>query len=165
MRITSLSISALLMVFLVACDQPDVPEGADSSTRKRLSSNASFAKFGDYEVHVNGLVAAELTPEVAQTFGITRSENRGMVNLVVLRQGEGDAQQMPVKAGVTVSAANLTAQSKSITMREVIDGPSIYYIGDLPVNHEETITFDFDVRPEGSTRVLPIRFVYQFYTK
>ena len=64
-----------------------------------------------------------------------------------------------------VSASNLTGQLKNMELREIIDGPSIYYIGVVKVDNRETINFDFDVQPEGSNQVLLIRFTHEFYTK
>lgn len=163
MRDSGLIQIAALVAFLglVACEPADQAGGSDS--RARLDANNASVALGDHRIHVNAMVTGELTPEVAQGYGIQRSANKGFVNLVVLT-GEAGAEA-PVAAEVTVSATNLTGQLKSMTMREIVDGASVYYIGEVDVDNRETINFDFDVRPADSNRVHLIRYTHQFYTK
>ena len=155
----------VLLCGLVACDSPSTRGGAEAEGRTRLSVNQSNAEFGDYVVHVNALTTASLTPEVAQLYGITRSENRGMVNLVVLQKTSDAAGTRPVRANVELTAANLTGQVKSIAMQEVIDSESIYYTTVVSVDDLETINFDFDIQPEASSQNLPVRFTHKFYER
>ncbi len=155
----------VVVLVLAACGSADETGSiTGSEARTRLSANKSSAQFGDYEILVIAMSTADLTPEVAQGYDIVRSENKGLVNLVVLRKAADNANT-PISAKVRVSAANLTGQLKSMELREIIDGPSIYYIGVITVDHRETIKFDFDVQPEGSSQVLLIRFMHEFYTK
>jgi hypothetical protein len=127
--------------------------------------NNSYGEFGDYVVHVNAMTSAGLTPEVAQNYDITRSENSGLINLVVLKQTDDIGASKPVKADVSTSAANLNGQLKTFNLTEIEDGDSIYYIGLVSVDDREIINFDFDVIPEGTSQVLQIRFTHEFYTK
>ncbi len=157
-----LIISAVLL--LTGCDSPSELGSAEAQGRTRLSANKSYAEFGEYTVHINAMSTAALTPEIAQGYGITRSETTGLINLVVLRESAELGQPMPVNASVKVSAANLTAQSKAIEIREIVDGPSIYYIGTVSIDNEETINFDTDIVPEGSNRNLQVRYTNKFYT-
>ncbi|MGI9292027.1 MAG: DUF4426 domain-containing protein [Gammaproteobacteria bacterium] len=147
---------------LVACGSPsDV--GSSGEGRTRLSLNKSYAEFGEYVIHINGMASTSLQPFIADRYGIARNENRGVVNLVVLKKTDTVGVNKPVKAVVNMSAANLTGQVKNIAVAEVEDGESIYYLGQISVDHRETINFDIDVRPENGPRVLPVRFTYQFY--
>ena len=89
------------------------------------------------------------------------------MNLVVLGKAD-DGVEKPVGGKVEVSAANLTGQLKNIELREIdesVDGGGIYYIGVVSVADRETINFDFDVQPEGSSQLLLIRYTHEFYTK
>jgi hypothetical protein len=74
-------------------------------------------------------------------------------------------QDEPIKASVSLSAANLTGQLKSVDVREIEDSTSIYYLGEVSVDDKETINFDFDILPEGDDRTLLVRFSHQFYTR
>ena len=153
----------LLLLGVTACDSPSELGSAEGEGRTRLSVNNSYAQFGDYVVHINAMSTASLTADVAQTYDITRSNNSGLVNLVVLQKSDDLAGDKPVKADVTLKAANLTGQVKSVNIREIIDAESIYYIGVITIDDRETINFDLDIIPEGSTRRLPVRFTHEFY--
>jgi hypothetical protein len=50
-------------------------------------------------------------------------------------------------------------------LREIEDDSSIYYIGEVSIDDQETINFDFDVLPEGEDRPYLVRFSHQFYTQ
>jgi hypothetical protein len=156
---------AALLLTLNACDPAAITNNASADGRMRLSANNSNGEFGQYVVHVNAMTASSLTPEVAQNYGITRSENRGLVTVVILKKSSDMAAAQPVLSDVEVTAANLTGQLKPVELREIIDGDSIYYIGLVRVDNRETINFDIDIRPNDSSRKLPIRFSHQFYTR
>lgn len=156
----------LLIAFLIgACESPSDAGARSGDGRERLSINDSYGEFGDYVVHVNAMTTAGLNPEIAQSYGITRSENKGLINLVVLKKPDGVGQDQPVRAAIGLTAANLTGQVKTVEVREIEDNVSIYYIGEVSVDDRETINFDFDVRPEGSDRTLLVRYSHQFYTR
>ena len=160
---------ALLVVMaatMAGCDSADNSAALENDSRVKLNAKNSFAQFGQYVVQVNAMSTADLTPEIAQGYGIVRSPNQALVNLVVLRKA--DDSQKPVGGNVTVSAANLTGQLKNLELREInelTDGGSIYYIGLVSVDDRETINFDFDVQPAGSNQLLLIRYTHEFYTK
>lgn len=148
-----------------ACSPPDVPTSQADDGRKRLNANKSYAEFGSYVIHVNAMTSDGLTPEIAQSYGITRSEDLGLINLVVLEKTDGPGMDQPVPAQVKLATANLTGQLKNVRLQEIRDGVSIYYIGTMPVENRETINFDFDIRPEGSDRTLLARYSHEFYTR
>lgn len=133
-----------------------------------LMAQPSFAErsesVGDYQIHYNALTTDLVEPSVARAYGIIRSKNRALINVAVLRRVMGTAAQ-PVRAKVTVEAVNLSAQLRSIDMRELSDGGAIYYIGEIPVSHNETLTFKLDVTPEGEAAGHTINFKQEFFTE
>lgn len=161
-RIGLLQLAAV--VLLTGCDAPNDSSG-NVGNRIRLDATKADASFGDYNVHVSGLLTSDLTPEVAQSYGIVRSETRGFVNLVLLQKDASTGTEKPVKAKVTLSAANLTGQLKSTEVQEVVSGDSIYYIAEVDVADREIINFDFDLRPADSNRLLQVRFSHEFYAR
>lgn len=166
MKTTGASIFLALLLFaLTACDPGVSISGAEADGRTRLSVRNGYGEFGEYMVRINAMTASSLTPEVAQRYGIVRSENSGLVNLVIFRKSPDIATGIPVTGVVEVSAANLTGQVKPVELSEIVDGASIYYIGEVSIDDRETIHFDFDILPADSNRNLPIRFSHQFYTR
>jgi len=122
----------------------------------------SSRDFGNYEVHFNALTTDMLSPAVARQYGIARSGNRGMINVVVLKKTLGTPGQ-PVKADLQAMGTNLTGQIKDISLREIDEGNAIYYLGEFSVIHQETVDFDIRVRPAGSNDTYHVRFRHQFF--
>jgi hypothetical protein len=121
--------------------------------------------FGDYVVHYNALNTNMLPPQVAQGYGITRSANRALLNITVLKKVMNNPGT-PVDATVTATATNLTGQLREVEIREVKDSEdAIYYIGVLPVHNLETYNFRIEVGLEGERDPLVVRFRQQFFTE
>ncbi|MEE8342690.1 MAG: DUF4426 domain-containing protein [Gammaproteobacteria bacterium] len=120
--------------------------------------------FGEHVVHFNALITNTLPPSVTRQYGITRSQNRAMLNVTVLKKVMGMSGE-PVHASIKASAVNLTGQRKHWTLRKIEEGNAIYYIAEFRVANEETLDFDIRVQPEGLTRTLRVRFRRQFYTR
>ncbi|HKK13158.1 MAG TPA: DUF4426 domain-containing protein [Gammaproteobacteria bacterium] len=117
--------------------------------------------FGHYVVHFNALTTDMLSSNIARQYGIVRSKNRGMLNVVVLKKVLG-ATGEPVKARVSATATNLAGQTKSVGLREVDEGKAVYYLGEFPVAHEETVKFNIRVQPAGSDATYTVRFQHEF---
>lgn len=120
--------------------------------------------FGDYVVHFNALSTDMLPPSVTKQYAIKRSKNRGMINIAILKKMLGTTGQ-PVAASVKASATNLTGQRRDIKLREIREDTAIYYIGDFPITHEETLRFTVTVQPEGQPDSYEVRFKQQFFTR
>ncbi len=130
-----------------------------------LPANAENSQdFGEYVVHFNALTTDMLPPKVTQEYGITRSKNRAMLNVAVLRKVLGTTGQ-PVSAKVQASASNLTGHNRDIELREIREGSAIYYIGEFGVTNEENLDFNVVVQPEGQPRSLRVQFEQQFFTR
>lgn len=133
-----------------------------------LTAPAALAErsdsFGDYTVHYNALTTDLIDPAVARAYGIVRSKSRALINVAVLRKVMGTSGQ-PVRATVEASATNLSSQLKSVDMRELNEGGAIYYIGELPVAHDETLDIRIVVTPEGSELKHTTTFRQEFYTR
>ncbi len=126
--------------------------------------NAEQSKdFGDYTIHYSAFTTDVLTADVARTYGITRSKNRALLNISVLKKVM-DASIKPVKASVDASATNLSAQLKSLEIRELNDQGAIYYITETQVNHRETLKFNLSITPLGEQNTYRFSFDQQFFT-
>jgi hypothetical protein len=120
--------------------------------------------FGEYQIHYNALTTDLIEPSIARAYGIIRSKNRALINVAVLRRVMGMATQ-PVKATIKAEAVNLSAQLRTLEMRELNDAGAIYYIGEIPVSHNETLNFKLVVTPEGGASGHTIEFKEEFYTE
>ncbi|HTT08395.1 MAG TPA: DUF4426 domain-containing protein [Gammaproteobacteria bacterium] len=119
--------------------------------------------FGNYTVHYNAFASDLLQAEVAKRYGISRSKGKGVLNISVLKKT--DTGTVPVKAAVSATAANLSAQLRTINLREITERDSVYYIGEFAVNNEETLKFTLQVTPEGGKEPYTATFDQQFFTE
>ena len=115
-------------------------------------------------MHFNAITTDFLKPEVAQQYNIVRSKSRAMLNVAIRRDQEG-ASGVAVPGNVVVQVSNLTGQLKSLVLRQITEGESIYYIGDLSVANGEVLIFDISVTPSGETAPLNVRYQQQFVTE
>jgi hypothetical protein len=131
-----------------------------------FSASAQQAQtFDDYTIHYNALSSSLISPQVANAYGIRRSDSRALINVSVLKTVK-DQPPMAVKAVVTASGRNLTGQTRVVEMREIDEGDdAIYYIGELSVRNMETFDFTVLVTPEGQAKPFNVKFRQQFYTE
>ncbi|MEZ5562956.1 MAG: DUF4426 domain-containing protein [Gammaproteobacteria bacterium] len=148
---------------LVACGKPAGQPAAVTSTQAMEPAEASSRDFGDYTLLFAAIPTNTLTPEVASSYGITRSANRVLLNVSMLKKTEG-APDMPVPGKVSASAVNLNGQAKNLSVREIREGEAIYYVGDVAISGEETLVFSVEAQPADANGVpLSVRFQRQFY--
>lgn len=114
-------------------------------------------KFDGVEIHYNALSTYDLTPEIAKSYGITRSKGRGLLTVSVLKKSDAGVNY-PVTAEIKVSATTIYSQSINVDMREIKEGSAIYYLGEFRVAPPETLKFSISVKPEGAAQ--PYRFDY-----
>jgi hypothetical protein len=110
---------------------------------------------GDYVVHYNALSTESLPPSVAKAYGITRSKNRGLLNISVLKKG---GSFTGVEADIDVSATNLTGQLRDIELHKIQEQNAVYYISEFSVADQETLDFAIKVTtPDNQTGNIKLR--------
>ena len=117
-----------------------------------------------YTIHHNAVPTSTLTPEVARSHGIQRSPSRGLLNVTVIRDAPG-GPGAAATAQVQATSRNLQGQVREIAMREAREGQAIYYLGEFPVEHAETLRFDVKVRPQGADATYAVELSQDFYTR
>lgn len=143
---------------LTACDSGDF--GRTPQTARPAEENSQA--FGNFEVHYNALRTDELTPEVARAYGIERSGNRVLLNVSLLEKA-ADGRTTPVDGTVTARARNLNGQLKSLEVRRVQEGQSIYFIGEVGISGNEILVFDIDVAPADGSGRHTVQFRREFF--
>lgn len=119
---------------------------------------------GDHTVFYNAFNTNTLQPKMAEAYNIVRSKNRGMLTVSVIQKDLSPVGK-PVHAKITASASNLTGQFRSLNLREVVEGSSIYYLSEFHVAHEEVLDFTLEIELEGESRPQTVKFRQQFYTE
>lgn len=119
-------------------------------------------KFGDIEVHYNAMPTSELLPEVAKNYKLERSQTRGLLTVSVLRKNQLGVGQ-PIKAEVEAHVVNQYSQLGNIDLREIQEGPAIYYLGEFRMSPPDTLKFTLSVKPQGSTKTHKVEFDRKVY--
>lgn len=154
-----------LIVGLTACGPADETTTVAGEPPVQLEQHEKYRDFGDYVVHFNAMTTKDLPADVARSYGISRSGNRAMLNVVILKKEPGTTGK-PVTGSVSARATNLTGQLKNVEMREIIEegGAGIYYIGETTVSNGEVLIYTIDVTPINETSRFSAQYKQQFYT-
>ncbi|WP_230462003.1 DUF4426 domain-containing protein [Vibrio parahaemolyticus] len=121
-----------------------------------------FKNMKDIEVHYVAFNSTFLTPKVARSYDIKRNGYVAVVNISVL--DSASLGKPAVEAKVGGHAKNLIGQTQKLTFREIKEGEAIYYLAELPITHEETFTFDIDVKA-GNKGSGKLKFTQKFFVE
>lgn len=117
----------------------------------------------NHELHYNTFPSTFLSKEIANTYQITRSKNRGILSISVL--DKSDKEPKAVEADITIEAKNLVHQSKEIKLIKIKEqNDAIYYLGTFALNNEENVNFSIEAKPKGSDTVFMVKFTREFFT-
>lgn len=136
-----------LFVFMLACYS--------------MASFGASEAFGDYTVYYQAVNSTFINADIAEQYGIVRSDRRAFLNISVMRQDNGSMSA--VTAQVSGGKRNLLGQFGDIEFREIREGAAIYYIGEFEYSNAETVRFAVEVEPEGSGQVQEIRWETRMY--
>jgi hypothetical protein len=132
-----------------------------------LASLNSYAEssreFGDYVVHYNAFRSDTISPEVAKQYGLTRANNRILINIAVLEKVMNTTGK-PTAAEISGHASNLTGQLKNLEFKEIKEGTAIYYLAEAKISDGEFLKFEIKVTPDGETRAARLNFNKRFFT-
>lgn len=123
-----------------------------------------YRQFGDYRVHYSAFKSDMVEPEIAKAHGLTRSRYRAIVNITVLKKSGDDAYR-PVHARVDGTARDIHSTIHKLEMSEIREGKAIYYLAELPIVDEQTLTFKIRVFPEDEEVARELSFKRQFFVK
>lgn len=143
------SVRTLLLAALLAVG---APAAADPVVRD-----------GGYAVHYAAMSTRDLSPEMAQRYGIRQAANRGLL-LVNVQRERAPGTSVPVAAQAEGSAHTLLGEAQMLAFHTLPGGDAA---GDLVAEFSftplETLRFDLQVRPQGAPRPLSVQFQQQFF--
>ena len=115
--------------------------------------------FDGYELHYVVIPTTFLSAETASEYGIVRAEDRALVNLSVLKDGQGMTVE---KLSGTVK--NLLSQQQQLRFTEVIEGDAVYYLAELKHSDRDTLTFAVELTPAGG-KAAALTFQQKMYIR
>ena len=118
-------------------------------------------RFGPYELHYNVVNTTFIEPPVAATYGITRGEDRAIINVALRRHTEEGSSTAPML--LTGTVRDLLMRSQPLEFQEIREGSAVYYIAEFKFINEEWRIFDLEFRPEDAGRSYDFSFKQQLY--
>lgn len=123
-----------------------------------------YQDFGDYRVHYNAFNSDMLAPEVAKGYGLSRSSYEAVVNITVQKKGKLGMYE-PIKANVKGKSSDITGKINTLKVKEINEGPVVYYLAELPITNGQKLNFDIQIVPQGEKKAYPLSFSQQFFVK
>lgn len=118
---------------------------------------SQFERYGDLDVHYIVFNTTDLSPEMAERYGLRRSPDLGLINISGRRLAE-DGTTTPVRLELEGTVTNLLGQSQRLMFREVEDPAAIYYLETVRFTDRETLRFDIRVTDTDTGRRHDILF-------
>lgn len=128
-----------------------------SAQMDQAKSIGTFQVFGEYTVHYNLFNSTFITPEIAKAHGLTRAENRALINISVIRTQGGHAS-LGLPATIVGTATNLLQQQRVLDFKTINEGEATYYLASLRHSDNEVMNFVIELQPENEDHKMMVRF-------
>ncbi|QYK04149.1 DUF4426 domain-containing protein [Shewanella zhangzhouensis] len=125
-----------------------------------IASAEQKEQVGQFDIHYMALPSTFLTPAIAKSYGIERSNYTGIVNIAVLDTAEEGNPAVAVE--ISGIANNLLDAKVELKFREIREGSAIYYIAEVPYRSDEEINFQIALR-SGNKLNTTLKFKQKFY--
>ena len=112
--------------------------------------------FPGYVVLYNTFNSTALSSEIANQYGLKRSEKIDTLNIAV--QAKKERQRQPVDALLKGKVTNFYQQQQNLDFQRVKEGEYIYFIAQYRVTDETPLQFHLYIRPDGHDRTLELKF-------
>lgn len=117
---------------------------------------------GNFDIHYMALGSTFLTPSIAKSYGIKRSNYTGIINIAVLDMSETDTPAVPVE--ISGIANNLLDARINLKFREIREGKAIYYIAEVHYRDDQEINFNIALK-HGNRLNTILKFKQKFYVE
>jgi hypothetical protein len=137
-----------------------VAQGAVDTDIERhgVHSHAVISK--PYKLQASALRSRMLPAPAAERHGIDVAADRGILNVVVMK--EQDGKQVTVPAEITAITINLLRQTEPIEMRKVIENEHVSYIGSFAYQPLRNLRFVINALPQGGVDPIALEFEDRF---
>ena len=112
---------------------------------------------GEFEIHYTAFPSLLVPADTANLHGLTRAENRLLLNLSVRRIGE------PVPARVTGQVENILNQAQPLTFFEVSEQTAIYYLAEVVNQEKDWLRFTLEIEFSKDQPPYVLEFNRQYY--
>ena len=114
-------------------------------------------QIGEFEIHYTAFPSMLVPADTANLHGLTRAENRLLLNLSVRRTGE------PVPARVTGQVVNILNQAQPLTFFEMSEQTAIYYLAEVVNQEKDWLRFTLEIEFSKDHPPYVLEFNRQYY--
>jgi hypothetical protein len=151
------SITLLLVCLLLA---PWGALHAQTEVTPEVSDGESAKRFGPDTIHYSVLNSRFLTAKVASAYGITRGDNKLLLNVAVRHQDDNGDRAIPAEITGTTSDLIYTTP---LSFREIVEQDAIYYIAEFEISSDERRSFRLQVKTATRPQAYDIEFNKMLY--
>ena len=126
-----------------------------------LAGHAQTKSFGDYDIHYSVLNSTFISPQVAQSYGITRGKDRALINIAIRKNLAGGTSKAQ-RALVTGSSSDLI-HSTVLDFKEISEQDAVYYIAELKFFDKEMRTYTIKFQPDPNVAAYTLKFSKTLY--
>lgn len=160
MRLIPVKLSCWLLSSVVSIA---AAQGSIDTDISRHGIHTHLVKDGPYTMRASAIDSDTLPPAIAQRHGIIIAPDRGILNVVVLKQ-EGDAQ-VTVPADITAVTINLLGQTEPVSMQQVNENNHVSYLGSFGFQPLRNLRFVINAKPHGSIEPFALDFEDRFVAR
>lgn len=119
-------------------------------------------RFDDYDVHYSVLNTRFLQPEVAARYGLTRGDEKALVNIAV-RRDKGDSTEA-VAATISGESSDLI-HTTPLQFRQFKEQSAIYYLAEFDFMDQEIRRFTIRIQVDGESTPYTLKFTQRMYAE
>jgi hypothetical protein len=110
---------------------------------------------GEFVVHYSAISTQQLPADTALQYGITRADDRGLLNIAVEAK---HADAAMVRANVSATVSDLTGHTQTVRFRETNENGAFDYLGEFPLSGSGSYLFTVNVTPPGGGHAYVVKF-------
>lgn len=131
------------------------------SLASQANDTQQIQTYDNYDIHYSVFNTSFLTPEIAKSYGITRSKNQALVNIAVIRKNS-DGTREGVSAIIKGTVRDLI-HSNDLDFFPVREENAIYYLSPLRISDKQDVYFDIEVQTDPNRSPYKVKFKKKLY--
>lgn len=121
-----------------------------------------FIEDSDYIVHYSAFNSTLVKPEVAKAYGLTRSRERGLLNISVQRKMPTGLPK-PITAQLKGYTGQLGGSEIPLKFKLITEGDAIYYLAEFRTSNGNKLNFDVTVQTTPERPPMELSFTQAFF--
>lgn len=127
-----------------------------------LAAAEQFVEDKQYIVHYSAFNSTLVKPEIAKAYGLTRSRQRGLVNISVQRKMP-EGMPKAITAQLKGYTGQLGGSEIPLKFKLITEGDAVYYLAEFRTGNGDKLNFDITVQTHLDHAPIKIDFSQAFF--